>query len=91
MPDVPTMAESGLPGFDVASWQAIFAPAATPAPIVQKLHDELARIVAQPEVAARIEALGVDYVPMSPEQFGAFQRSEIAKWSKLARQANVKL
>jgi tripartite-type tricarboxylate transporter receptor subunit TctC len=91
LPDVPTMAESGVAGFDVASWQAIFAPAGTPAPIVQKLHEELTRIVAQPDVAARLEALGVDYAPMSPEQFGAFQRAEIAKWTRLGRQANLKL
>ena len=90
MPEVPTMAESGLKGFDVASWQAIFAPAKTPMPIVQRMHDELAKIVAETEVAARFYTMGVENVPMTLAQFSDFQRKELAKWAKIVKDGNVK-
>jgi len=90
MPEVPTMAESGLKGFDVASWQAIFAPANTPMPIVQRMHDELAKIVAETEVAARFFTMGVENVPMTLAQFSDFQRKELAKWAKIVKDGNVK-
>jgi len=91
LPDVPTLAESGLPGFDVASWQAFFAPAGTPAPIVKRLYEELTRITAQTEVAARLFTMGVEPSPMTPQQLGDFQKAEITKWAKIVRDANVKL
>jgi tripartite-type tricarboxylate transporter receptor subunit TctC len=91
LPDVPTLAESGLKGFDVASWQAIFAPAGTPPPIVKRLNDELTKIVAQTEVAARLYTMGVENVPMTPAQFGDFQRAEMVKWAKIVKDGNVKI
>ena len=91
LPDVPTLAESGLKGFDVASWQAIFAPAGTPAPIVKRLNDELTKIVAQTEVAARFYTMGVENLPMTPAQFGEFQRAEVVKWAKIVKDGNVKM
>ena len=91
LPDVPTLAESGLKGFDVASWQAIFAPAGTPAPIVKRLNDELTKIVAQTEVAARFYTMGVENLPMTPAQFGEFQRAEVIKWAKIVKDGNVKM
>ena len=91
LPDVPTLAESGLKGFDVASWQAIFAPAGTPAPIVKRLNDELTKIVAQTEVAARFYTMGVESLPMTPAQFGEFQRAEVVKWAKIVKDGNVKM
>ncbi len=91
LPDVPTLAEAGLKGFDVASWQAIFAPAGTPPAIVTRLNDELTKIVAQTEVAARLYTMGVENVPMTPAQFGDFQRAEMVKWAKIVKDGNVKL
>jgi tripartite-type tricarboxylate transporter receptor subunit TctC len=91
LPDTPTMAEAGLKGFDVASWQAIFAPAGTPAAIVKRMNDELTKIVAQTEVAARFYAMGVENVPMTPAQFGEFQKAELVKWAKIVKDGNVKL
>jgi tripartite-type tricarboxylate transporter receptor subunit TctC len=90
LPDVPTLAESGLKGFDVASWQAFFAPAGTPPAIVKRLNDELTRIVAQTDVAARLFTMGVENVPMTPAQFAEFQRAELAKWAKIVKDGNVK-
>ena len=91
LPDTPTMAEAGLKGFDVASWQAIFAPAGTPAAIVKRMNDELTKIVAQTEVAARFFAMGVENVPMTPAQFGEFQKAELVKWAKIVKDGNVKV
>ena len=90
-PEVPTMAESGLKGFDVASWQAIFAPANTPAAIVKRMNDELTKIVAQTEVAARLFTMGVENVPMTPTQMVEFQRAELVKWAKIVKEGNVKV
>jgi len=90
-PEVPTMSEAGLKGFDVASWQAIFAPANTPAPIVQRMHAELTKIVAQTEVAARLFTMGVENVPMTPAQLSEFQRAELAKWAKIVKDGNIKV
>jgi len=90
-PEVPTMAESGLKGFDVASWQAIFAPANTPAAIVKRMNDELTKIVAQTEVAARLYTMGVENVPMTPAQMVEFQKAELVKWAKIVKDGNVKV
>jgi tripartite-type tricarboxylate transporter receptor subunit TctC len=90
LPDVPTLAESGLKGFDVASWQAIFAPAGTPPAIVKRLNEELTKIVAQTDVAARLYTMGVENVPMTPAQFADFQRAELQKWAKIVKDGNVK-
>jgi tripartite-type tricarboxylate transporter receptor subunit TctC len=91
LPEVPTLAESGLKGFDVASWQAIFAPAGTPSAIVARLNAELTRIAANTGTAARLYTMGVENVPMTPAQFGAFQRAEMVKWAKIVKDGNVKL
>jgi tripartite-type tricarboxylate transporter receptor subunit TctC len=90
MPDVPTLAESGLKGFDVASWQAIFAPAGTPKAIVDRLNAELTKIVATTEVAARLYTMGVENVPMTPAQFADFQRAELVKWARIVKDGKVK-
>ena len=90
LPDVPTLAESGLKGFDVASWQAIYAPAGTPPAIVNRLNDELTKIVAQTAVAARLYTMGVENVPMTPVQFTVFQKAELVKWAKVVQDAKLK-
>lgn len=89
LPNVPTLAESGVPGFDVSSWQAIFVPAATPPAIIARLNHELAAIVAQPEMKAKLASLGVDYSALSPAQFGEFQRAELAKWQKIVKDGKL--
>ncbi|WP_157603955.1 tripartite tricarboxylate transporter substrate binding protein [Rhizobacter sp. Root1221] len=91
LPDVPTLAESGLRGFDVSSWQAFFAPAGTPQPIITRLHEELAKMAGQTATAARLQAMGVEYAPMTPAQLGAFQKAEIVKWEKVAKDAKLEL
>jgi tripartite-type tricarboxylate transporter receptor subunit TctC len=90
LPDVPTLAESGVPGFDVSSWQALYLPAGTPPAIVAKLNAEVQKIVAQPEVKAKMESLGLEYAPNSPAQFTEFQKAEQARWAKVIKDGNVK-
>lgn len=90
LPDVPTMQEAGVPGFDVASWQALYAPAGTPPAVVAKLNAELARIIEQPETKTRMEALGLEHTANTPAQFAEFQMAEQAKWAKIIKDGNVK-
>ena len=91
LPDVPTLAEAGVPGFDVASWQAIYAPAGTPADVVKRLNAEIQKIIAQPDMAEKMQGLGLAYKPNSPEEFAKFGQSEIAKWAKIVKDGNVKV
>ncbi|QTN24372.1 tripartite tricarboxylate transporter substrate binding protein [Rhizobacter sp. AJA081-3] len=90
LPDVPTLAEAAVPGFDVSSWQALYAPAGTPAAIVARLNTELAQIAAQPEIKAKLASLGVDHNTNTPAQFGEFQKAEQAKWVKIVKDGNLK-
>jgi tripartite-type tricarboxylate transporter receptor subunit TctC len=87
--DVPAIAEE-LPGYELIAWFAIVAPAATPQPVVARLHDVTAKSLAKPEVADRFAKLGTDVAPMNPEQLGGFIRSEIEKWAKMAKAAGIK-
>lgn len=91
LPNVPTFAEAGLPGFEVVSWQAVFAPAATPKPITQRLNAEIARAMKQPDVQTRLDDLGVEPAAGPPEQLAEFQKAEIAKWAKVVKAAGVKV
>jgi tripartite-type tricarboxylate transporter receptor subunit TctC len=91
MPNVPTVAESGVPGYEVISWQAIFAPAGTPKPIVERLHTEIAKILAEPEMRERLAKLGMQSAEMTTDQVGAFQKAEVAKWAQVIKAANIKL
>ena len=91
LPDVPTFAEAGVPGVEVTSWQAVFAPAGTPQPIVQRLNAEFARVIKEPDVQQRLNDLGVDPAAGPPEQLAEFQKAEIDKWSKVAKAAKVTL
>jgi tripartite-type tricarboxylate transporter receptor subunit TctC len=90
LPDTPTLQEAGVAGFDVASWQAFYAPAGTPHAIVQRMNQELATLIATPEIKARMEGLGLEYQPNSPEQFAEFGRKELVKWAKIVKDGNVK-
>ena len=89
LPEVPTIAESGFPGYEINSWQGVFAPAGTPKEVVAKINGELVRMLRTPEISRRISLEGADPVGSSPEQFAARVKSEIAKWSKVAKQAGV--
>jgi len=88
-PDLPTIAEQGLPGFEVTSWYALVAPAGTPAPIVDRLYAEIAKALAAPDVREKIGGLGADPVGNTPAEFAAMQHAEAARWAKLAREANI--
>ena len=90
MPNVPTVAET-VPGYEVMSWQAIFAPAGTPKAIQQRLHEEINKILAQPDVKERLAKLGMEPGQMSPEQFTTFQKAEVAKWAQLIKAASIKI
>jgi len=89
-PDVPTMMEAGIPDTDIVIWTGFLAPAGTPATIVKRLQDEVARVVRLPEIRERLNALGVDPVGNSSEEFGRIIAADIAKWTAVARAANIK-
>jgi tripartite-type tricarboxylate transporter receptor subunit TctC len=92
MPDVPTIAEEGVPGFEVIGWYGLFAAAGTPAPVIRKLHAEAARILAQPDLKAIYVTGGLDAVASSsPAEFAAFIRSERDKWAKVIKAANIRI
>ena len=89
LPDVPTVAESGVPGFDVSVWYSVLAAAGTPAPIINKLHAEIVRAMRSPETKEKIEAAGYDIVGSSPEQAGEFIKAEIVRWSKVVKDSGA--
>lgn len=89
LPDVPTIAESGFPGYEISSWQGVFAPAGTPGDVVGKISGELVRMLHSPEVQARIRREGAEPVGSTPAQFTARVKSEIEKWAKVAKAAGL--
>jgi len=91
VPDVPTVAEAGVPGYDSGAWFGLVAPAHTPKDIVNKLSRETARILKLPDVNARLLELGAEPVGGTPEQFAAHIKAEISKWAKVIKDANVEL
>ena len=91
LPQLPTVAESGLPGYEVYEWNAVFAPAATPAPVVERLSKELAAVLAEPEVRTRLEGMGAEVVGSNPSDLDSFRRAELTKWTKLAKDNKIQL
>jgi tripartite-type tricarboxylate transporter receptor subunit TctC len=89
LPDVPTMAEAGMPGFDVLSWAAMFAPAKTPKEIVDRLNREIVAAAARPEIREQFDKIAVELQPSTPEELGAFVRSQIEVWRKTMSAAGV--
>lgn len=91
LPDVPTLAEAGVPGNEAAFMQGVVAPAATPKTIIARLQREIAAIVAMPDIAEKLAALGDEPVANSPDQFADYLKSEIARWGDVIRKANLKV
>jgi tripartite-type tricarboxylate transporter receptor subunit TctC len=90
VPDLPTIAESGVPGFDISTWYGVWAPAGTPKEIVNKVAAEMAKALQQPAMRERLAALGAEPVGNTPEEFAAYCQSELAKWSKIVRESGAK-
>lgn len=90
LPNVPTIAESGLPGFESIAAQGLFAPRGTPAEVVAKLNREITRIIKLPDVQARWQQLGAEPVDNTPQQFAAWLASESVKWTKVVRDSGAK-
>lgn len=91
VPAVPTVAESGLPGFEALQWFGIFAPAGTSKEIVAKLNGEIVKILRMPDVRDRLSGLGADVVGNTPEQFAAFQKADTAKWARIVKESGAKI
>jgi tripartite-type tricarboxylate transporter receptor subunit TctC len=89
LPDVPTVAEQGVPGFEVTGWQGWFMPGGTPAPIVNRISREVAKMLAQPDMQQRIRAIGNDVVGSTPAEFDAFYKAEIVKYAKVIEDAKI--
>ena len=90
MPDIPTIAESGLPGFDANNWYGLLAPANTPRAIVVRLNAEVAKVLAMPDVKNFLFNQGLDPAPGTPEKFGVYIKSEIAKWAKVVKDSGAR-
>lgn len=91
LPDVPTIAESGVPGYETTAWWGIAVPAKTPEPIVRRLHTEVAKALHAPEARARMEEIGIEPVGLGPDEFAVFQRAEIVKWGKAVKGSGAKV
>jgi tripartite-type tricarboxylate transporter receptor subunit TctC len=90
LPDVPTIAESGVPGFEVANWWGILAPAGTPQPALDRLYKEITAILDSPETRKRFELEGAEVVRMKPQEFAAFVTQETEKWTRVVKEAGIK-
>ena len=88
-PDIPTCAESGLPGLVAVNWWGVLMPAGTPGAVVRKFHDDLVKVMGEPDLKERFGQLGVEAVSSTPEAFAAFMRAESAKYAKLVKDANI--
>lgn len=90
LPDVPTIHESGVRGFEASSWNGLLAPSATPAPIIRTLHHETVKALAQPDVRGKLAELGMEGIGNTPDEFAAVIKATIPKWAKLIREAGIK-
>ncbi|MES2282909.1 MAG: tripartite tricarboxylate transporter substrate binding protein [Pseudomonadota bacterium] len=89
-PNVPTIAESGQKGFDMVSWQAMFVPANTPPAVVDRLHAEVMKVLALPDVQAKLKGFGMEPSNMTPAQISVYQKAEVDKWARVIKAANIK-
>ena len=91
LPNVPTIAEAGVPGYEVSPWFAVFAPAGTPAPIVQKINAALLDAMKQPDTKARFDAIGAEPIGSTPAQLATHLDKEMARWGKLIKERNIRM
>jgi tripartite-type tricarboxylate transporter receptor subunit TctC len=91
LPDLPTVASQGYPGFEAKEWYGVVAPAGTPRAIVTRLNRELVRILNLPDVRSRLLDLGTEIVGDAPDQFGAFMKTELVKWAKVLKETGIRL
>jgi tripartite-type tricarboxylate transporter receptor subunit TctC len=90
LPEVPTIAEAGLPGYEATQWFGILAPAATPRHIIDKLYQEIARGLRSPELKERMVSEGMEIIASTPDEFSAYIKSETDKWSGVIKAAGIK-
>jgi tripartite-type tricarboxylate transporter receptor subunit TctC len=91
LPDVPTVSESGFPGYEVTSWYGLLAPARTPKSIVSRLYEEVSAILKAPEIRSRLAADGAEPVGTTPEQFTEYIKAEVIKWARVAKESGAKI
>ncbi len=90
LPDVPTIAESGVPGYAAEVWFGVFAPAGTPRPVVDRLHAEISKALADPEIKEKLESLGNEVSGIGPDAFSAYVKTEVSRWADIVKKAEVK-
>ena len=90
-PDLPTMAESGYPGFEAVPWFGLLAPSGTPQEVIDKIHDETVKVMALPEVRKQFADLGIEAVGNTPAEFAAIIKKETPAWAKVIKDADIKL
>ena len=88
-PDIPSLAESGLPDFDVSAWTGLFVPAGTPPTIIERLNVETRKIAGEQDYVARIQAMGTDVSSSTPEAFGKFVNDDVGRWTAVIRNAGI--
>ena len=91
VPDIPTIAESGVPGYDTSTWYAVVAPTGTPQPIIKLLHADFVQALQLPDVRERLTGLGADLIGSSPEYLAQFIKSEISKWTRMIEFSKAKI
>jgi tripartite-type tricarboxylate transporter receptor subunit TctC len=90
-PELPTVAEAGVPGFELTSWYGVIAPAKTPKPIVASLHDEIVKALSAPDIKVRLANDGNEAVGSTPEEFAAYIASEIPKWARVVKRSGARI
>jgi tripartite-type tricarboxylate transporter receptor subunit TctC len=90
LPDVPTIAESGVPGYELTNWFGLLVPAGTPRELITRINGAVVKVLQQPDVRERLVAMGADVVGSSPEEFGTFMQAESTKWAKVVKGANIR-
>jgi tripartite-type tricarboxylate transporter receptor subunit TctC len=90
VPELPTIAESGVPGYEVYEWNGLFAPAGTPPAVINRLQSEIAKIMQAPDVKEKLAALGAEAVANTPQEAAVFLKAEIEKWAMVVKRANIK-
>jgi tripartite-type tricarboxylate transporter receptor subunit TctC len=91
VPDLPTLDEAGLKGYEIVGWNGLFVPAGTPRTIVTRLHEETTKALAQPDMKERLTTMGAEAVGNSPDEFRAFVKAEISKWARVVKEAGLKV